>query len=447
MSTMRKFLSQIITDEELDRIKPGAFNILAAPRGWGKTTFMFDDRILKLARDNKHIIYLIHNKNSRDALAASRPDMARAFVDKDLNGWFAHRQSKMWTSEEDVNYIQVMCYQTFAALIRRDVEWLQDIDLIVWDEFDDIQQYYEEEIRKAKRQFPDLDDTRIASLLQEGKHTSITAFIYLIQTYILEPKRIILLAISATPEAAAPLFSDYVNYILKGKLQEIYDAKNTFYIESIAAYVSSGVITPQSNICPWVFTNRITDILRMKELFQSVGFNVFVFWSFDNPDWKHLVTDEMRSGVEYIYSRKMVPEQYNCVITNQAAGRMLDIYDQRFQDWFCNSTSYSDMGQFIRARYEPNNKYLLNDARGLVEFVRADDHFPACYYIWHGSKELKELLKEYPIYTRDYNKQLTTWSAVQKEWGADFEFVDRKYGAKHLKQYRIVGRKSSLSTT
>lgn len=441
MEPVRQFLSQIITDDDLNKIKPGNFNILAAPRGWGKTTFMFDERILRLAREKKHIIYLIHNKSSRDAVAESRPDIAKVFTDKDIDGWFAHRQRKMWTSEEDVNYIHVMCYQTFAALLRRDVDWLQDIDLIVWDEFDDIQQYYEAEVERVKKMFPDLNEEKIASLLQEGKHTSVTSFIYLIQTYVLEPRRIILLAISATPETAAPLFGMYVNYILHGKLCEIFDAKNTYYIESIAAYVSSGAIKPQSNICPWVFTNRISDMLRLKELFASVGFNVFLYWSYDNPDWKHLVTDEMREDGKYMITRKIVPDKYNCVITNQAAGRSLDICDQRFQDWFCNSTSYGDIGQFIRARYEPNNKYLLTGARGLIEFVRAEDHFPTDYFIWHGAKEIKDLLQTTPVYSKDYKTQLTTWAAVQREWGDVFEFEDRRYGAKHLKQYRITNRK------
>ena len=71
-----------------------------------------------------------------------------------------------------------MCYQTFAALLRRSIEWLNDIDLIVWDEFDDIQQYYVAEIKKVKKEFPDLNEARLAALLQEGKHTSIAAFIY-----------------------------------------------------------------------------------------------------------------------------------------------------------------------------------------------------------------------------------------------------------------------------
>ena len=105
---MRQFLSQIITDDDLSKIQPGAFNILAAPRGWGKTTLMFDERILKLAREKKHIIYLIHNKSSRDAIVEGHSNVAKVFTDKDMDGWFVHRQNKFWTSEDDVNYIHVM---------------------------------------------------------------------------------------------------------------------------------------------------------------------------------------------------------------------------------------------------------------------------------------------------------------------------------------------------
>jgi len=40
-------------------LRPGEFNIIKAPIGLGKTTFMFDERILKFARDRKHVLYLI----------------------------------------------------------------------------------------------------------------------------------------------------------------------------------------------------------------------------------------------------------------------------------------------------------------------------------------------------------------------------------------------------
>ena len=437
--TTRKFLSQIVTDDDLNNIKPGCFNILTAPRGWGKTTFMFDQRILKFSRAKKHIVYLVHTKNLRDNICKLYPQLAVAFVDTEADGWLTLRKKSMWSAEEDVNLIHVMCYQTFASLLRRDVEWLEDIDLIVWDQFDDIHQYYLAEIRRAHKQFPDLNEERLAALLQEGKKASVTAFIYAIHTLILQPARIRLLAISATPEMAAPLFSDHVNYILNGRLVELFDARETIYVESVSAALADGLLMPNNEICPWVFTPRVSDILRLTEAFKAKGFNVLKVWSWDNPDWRAYVTPQMQHDAQILFDTGYVPAPYNCVITNQAAGRGLNIYDKRFQDWLCESRAYCDIGQFIRARYQPERKYLLKSTRGLIEFVREEGHFPACYYTWHNKDELKELLVQSPIYTKDYSKQLETWNAVKKQWGDTIEFEDRQYGRARTKQYRIVG--------
>lgn len=445
-SETRKFLAEIITQDNLNSIKPGRFNILAAPRGIGKTTFTFDERILNFARDKKHIIYLVHTKNLRDHIHSRYPDITVAFTDENTDGWFNNRNKRQWTSDEDVNKIHIMCYQTFAALLRRGIDWLDDIDLIVWDEFDDIQQYYISEIKKVKKEFPDLNEARLAALLQEGKHTSIAAFIYQIQTIILEPARIRLLAISATSEIAATLFGDYVNYIIHGRLAEVYDARETIYVESISAAVNEGLITPQQDICPWVFTPRISDIMRLAEVFKAKHFNVLMMWSFDNPSWRSYVTEEQRRDSEIVNTTGFVPAQYNCVITNQVAGRGLNIYDTRFQDWLCDSQQYSDIGQFIRARYAPRRKYLLNSARRLVEFIREEGHFSSCYYTWHTKEELKELLNFYPIYNKQFDKQLENWSQVIKEWEDTIIFEDRRYGRNHIKQYRIAGAKQKLKS-
>ena len=437
----RKFLTEIITQENLDNIQPGRFNILAAPRGIGKTTFTFDSRIINFARDKKNIVYLVHTKSLRDHICYLYPDITVSFTDKLVDGWLINRDKNVWTTEEDVNKIHVMCYQTFAALLRREVDWLDDIDLIVWDEFDDIHQYYNAEIKRVKKEFPNLPEERLAALLQEGKHTSISAFIYQIQTIILEPARIRLLAVSATPEIAATLFGDYVNYIIKGRLAEVYDARQTIYVESIAAAVNEGLITPNNNMCPWIFTPRISDIMRLREVMKARGFNVLTMWSFDNPEWRSYVTEEQRIDSKIVDDTGIVPEKYNCVITNQVAGRGFDVYDTRFQDWLCDSRQYSDIGQFIRARYAPSRKYLLLSAKRLIEFVREEGHFSACYYTWHTREEIKELLNQYPIYDKKFEKQLQTWNAVIKEWSDVIDIEDRRYGKNHLKQYRIVGKK------
>lgn len=435
----RQFLSDIITDQELDKLQPGAFNILRAPRGWGKTTFMFDDRILRLARAKKNVVYLVHTKILRDKICIQYPEYTRPLVDKDLDGWLAHRTKGFWTTEEDVCYIRVMCYQTFASILRQDTDWLQDIDIIIWDEFDDIQQYYNQEIKRIKKTLPKLSDERAASILEEGSDTSVVAFVYKIHQLVLDPAHIILIAVSATPEIAAQLFSDRINYILNGRLEEIFDARFTYYINNIAEYFKQEIVTPRDDMCPWIYTPRISDIQRLAEICRAKGFSVLTLWSDANRNWSYLMTDEIKEAIAYIQETNMVPAQYNCVITNQVMGRGMDIYDTRFQDWFCDSNEYADIAQFIRARYQPENKYLLSGTRGLIEFVRSDTHFPECYYQWHYKEEIQQLLQTSPIYNKEYNKQLPNWSQVVKEWGDVIKFEERKYGAKRLKQYRISG--------
>jgi len=107
---INKYLSGIITDRDLNKICPGEFNIIKAPVGYGKTTFMFDERILNFARERKHVLYLIQNKSTRDMIGTLYKDKAKIFADNNYNGWFEHRRGGLWTSEEDENYVHVMCY-------------------------------------------------------------------------------------------------------------------------------------------------------------------------------------------------------------------------------------------------------------------------------------------------------------------------------------------------
>ena len=238
---MANFLSDIITDQDLDHILKGAFNILSTPRGWGKTTFMFDERILNFARAKKHILYLVQNKATRDTIARLHSDKAVVFANETMEGWFINRHKSLWTIEQDEDKIHVMCYQTFAALLRNEgIEWLEDIDLIIWDEFDDIKGYYNKEVKQLKKMLPEFSYEKLVSLLQEGRPNSIVNFVYQIKTAVLDPGNIRLIAVSATPENAASYFRDYINYILKGKLEEKYDALETIYVENVIEALKDG---------------------------------------------------------------------------------------------------------------------------------------------------------------------------------------------------------------
>ena len=124
-----EYLSEIIKPEEIQSIQPGKFNVLKAPRGAGKTTFMFDERILSFARDKKHVIYLIHNKMSRDAIVAKHGD--KAIIYENNLEWLWNRAPNSFGVEQDEDFVHVMCYQTFSALLKNHgTDWLDDIDLI-----------------------------------------------------------------------------------------------------------------------------------------------------------------------------------------------------------------------------------------------------------------------------------------------------------------------------
>ena len=435
-----QYLSQIIQDEELSSIQPGLFNVLKAPRGIGKTTFMFDERILSYARDRKHVLYLIHNKVSRDAIIHNHSDKAKIFNDNNCNGWFAHRRKGLWTSEEDENYVHVMCYQTFAALLRNEgIDWLEDIDLIVWDEFDDIRKYFMKEVNDLKKQLPDFSIDKITALLEMGNDKSVVAFVYKIKNLILDPAKITLLAISATPELAANLFADYLNYILKGKIEEVYDAKKTLYIESVANTLKNKEIVADGEHKFWCYTKYINDILRIEILARQCGFNVLSLWSRDNPKYKELWTPDKSEAIQLIQKEGLIPPQYDFVIVNDVIGRAIDIVDTDFQDWLCNSQDYEDIGQFIRARFEPERKYLLNETKQLVSFVQ--EGIPSVYYDWHSLPELRMLIVEQPLYKED-GKPFKSWNEARKYYLEQNKIEERKFGADKIKQYRFTSKEN-----
>ena len=427
-----EYISQVVTEEELSNVAAGRFNILKAPRGWGKTTFMFDDRILNFSRGKGNVLYLIHNTLMRDTIAAANPGIAKVFEGSDFSSWIEQQQGRLFAADpanEDV--VHVMCYQTFAALLRKEgAAWLQYIDLIIWDEFDDIRGYYKKDIQQLKRILPCFSEERLAALLQEGKPTSVVNFVYQIKTFVLDPGRIKLIAVSASPERAALYFREYINYILEGRLEEKFAAQETNYIESICGAIYDGTI--HKGLRYWCFTPYIHDGFRIETAAQSKGFNPLVLWSERNENWRHLMTPERKEALRCIAEERDLPKEYDLIIITAAGNRGMNIYDTSIQDWICDSTEYEDIQQYMRARFSPARQYLLKGAKGLVDFVQ--NQFPIDYYEWHTLDELRVLIQERPIFDKE-NHRLYSFNAAKKAYPDLFE--RRRFGIKHITQYRI----------
>jgi len=88
----------------------------------------------------------------------------------------------------------------------------------------------------------------------------------------------------------------------------------------------------------------------------------------------------------------------------------------------------------MRARFSPERQYLLEGAKGLVEFIQHG--FPIEYYEWHTIAEVKQLLAATPIFTDEIQpKKITTAAALKRAYPDRVE--TRKFGTAHITQYRI----------
>lgn len=163
----------------------------------------------------------------------------------------------------------------------------------------------------------------------------------------------------------------------------------------------------------------IGDILRIEMLAQQAGFNVLSLWAKDNQKYKELWTEAMT----LIQKEGVIPPQYDFVI-----GRAIDT---NYQDWICNSCVYEDVGQFIRARFSPERKYLLKSTKPTITIDVQLSKIPAIYYDWHT---VPELLKSEPLYD-DTGKAFLIWNQARKFYEDKLE--TRVYGRKQLRQYRF----------
>jgi hypothetical protein len=144
----------------------------------------------------------------------------------------------------------------------------------------------------------------------------------------LDPARIKLLAISASPERAALYFQEYINYILKGKLEEKYVALETHYINSVCDAIKGGTIAKGRRY--WCYTTYVADAFRIAEMSKAHGMNTLVLWSENNENWKHLMTPERRAALRAIENEEELPSEYDMVVITATGGRCMNIYDTSF---------------------------------------------------------------------------------------------------------------------
>ena len=379
---------------DLGKIEFGRLNIIEAPCGCGKTTFV-EKEVWKESMCGD-LLYLIDTVNGLEAFKE------RGEV-KEYEGhyYLKHRG------------ITAMTYATFAVLcMYKPDEWLWDDDfaLIVCDELQSAIKW--SKIKRGNNERADIN-VHLAALSEIHKRIKAGARI---------------IAITATPETVRKEFeNEYLDVPIRGKLrrykaQEIKTFKNLKELIGQLPAEKRGVI----------YTPHISQMLEIKEQLCQRGITASGFWSENNETYE-MGEDEKRVRKSVI-KNEIIPDDIRVLLINAASETGINIKSP-VEYVVVNDTNPDTQTQAVgRIRHDLETVYLrdvnINEKR-YITHDRLTGWLNRRLY-----EEDKERLCQ-QLNLRDSRGRLFKWPNVKKSLRlSDYKVVDKQ--EKNGRRYSIV---------
>lgn len=363
----------------------GRYNILNCGTRTGKTYWAINN-LKDFTRDGQlfRILFLTDTISLRDSIVSQYGDQCCEADD------FWMRKKKEWNTEDN-NKIGIMCYQSLGMKIMKDdIDFLEEIDVICWDECDVIFDYAATAFARARKtEFARKSSTNseILTLIQE--HSTKTEYMPLVLLgyweKIIYENRILCVGLSATPEDAIEFYTSLVNASNEGKIQTSFRAATDIYFKNIIDHVQQ--LTPVPGIGYWCYSPSITHNLATARVAASRGFNVIELHSERNEDWP--LSEEQKRVIGCIENLHVVPYEYDFVIVTRAFERGINIVDPRFKHVIVDSYYAKDREQVARQTFsyqrhvkvlasevpaDFKNRWLtLQECRELAEYMAVPD--------------------------------------------------------------------------
>ena len=323
----------------------GDYNILDCGIRTGKTYWAINN-LAQFTRDGNlnRILFLTDTTALKDQLIQEYSDSC---VEADLL-W--ERQPGTWTREEDK--IGVMCYQRLGQkCIKEDLDWLEEIDVICWDECDSIFDFATQAFVKARKQdFGRGSNAELLSIIQSYAIRKDYMPLVLLGKWeeIVNEGRIMCIGLSASPERAYQYYKSLVSASYQGKLEVGYKMAEDIYFYNIKEHIKQ--LRPEPNKGYWCFSPFIEPNRSLVQLANAQGFNAIELHSLNNID-KPMDAEQMRV-YNAIITTGMVPLEYDFVIVNKALARGITIRDERFDNVIINSVYKEDRIQAARQTFQ-----------------------------------------------------------------------------------------------
>ena len=327
----------------------GDYNILDCGIRTGKTYWAVNN-LAQFTRDGNasRVLFLVDTTALKDQLTQEYSDSCVEASDL----W--QTQGGMWTTEECAHKIGVMCYQRLGQeFIRGTTAWLDEIDVICWDECDSIFDFATQAFVKARKtDFArrDVSNAEVLSVIQSFSTKKEYMPLILLGAWeqLIEDGRIMCIGLSASPERAYMYYKSLVSASYQGKLEVGYRIATDVYFTNIIQHVNQ--LQPELNKGYWCFSPFIEPNQRLVEAARARGFNAIELHSPNNED-KPMTPEQMRV-YNMVVATGMIPPEYDFVIVNKALARGITIVDQRFNHVIIDSVNQVDRIQAARQTFQ-----------------------------------------------------------------------------------------------
>ena len=324
----------------------GDYNILDCGVRTGKTYWAVNN-LQQFTRDGQlnRILFLVDTTALKD-------NIIEQYADSCANADLLWESPSFWG--ESINKIGVMCYQGLGArILKDDLKFLENIDVICWDECDSVFDFATQAfVRARKTDFArrDVSNMEVLSVIQSfsTKKEYMPLIILGAWERFIEDGRIMCIGLSASPERAYAYYKSLVSASYQGKLEVGYRLANDIYFTNVIQHVNELVPEPDKGY--WCFSPLIEPNQRLVEAARARGFNAIELHSPNNLE-KPMTQEQMRV-YNMIVATGMVPPEYDFVIVNKALARGITIVDQRFNHLIVDSINQVDRIQAARQTFQ-----------------------------------------------------------------------------------------------
>ena len=409
----------------------GDYNILDCGVRTGKTYWAMNN-LAAFTRDGNpnRILFLVDTTALKDQLIQEYGDSCR---EADTL-WEPGRE--LWSAEE--KKIGVMCYQRLGQLFLKETpQWLEEVDVICWDECDSIFDFAAQAFVKARKSDFARETTsnaEVLSVIQQFSSKKEYMPLVLLGEWekLIEDGRIMCIGLSASPERAYQYYKSLVSASYQGKLEVGYRMASDIYFCNVLEHVNH--LQPELGKGYWCFSPLIEPNQRLVAAARARGFNAIELHSPNNTD-KPMTAEQLRV-YNMVVSTGMIPPEYDFVIVNKALARGITIIDQRFNHLIIDSVNQVDRIQAARQTF--------NYQRHLKVFA---PQIPEDYLnIWLPVEKCRELAEYMAVPELDKENKnsshIMTWNKLKDYLpaiGYSVEAKRKRIGGRLTQAYYITG--------